>query len=602
MALIITIIVLIILAGITIGTLTGENGIVKNSQEAKIQTEIANEKEIIDKSSVEAMGKNKRGNLVEEEFQEAMDSNTGEDKTEVTDIGDEFEVYFKESNRYYNVDKNGSILGQLEVVTDPYPGDITKDEKGNTLTGNSEKDAYQINCIEDLVALSNLSRGIGVILENGEIKELTQKDKTSFSGKYIIMTKNLNFKSRTSYIDSERKEFGDINGDSSDGNSLITEMTTGNGFLPMSLFAGTLNGNGKILSNLYEKKEGNAGLAETMQGGTVKNLEITGDIICLGDNAGGISAYHGTFENCINRVNIKATGNQIGGICGGEYSGTITNCKNYGTIEGATTVGGVSATWGTIINCQNYGIIKGTSNIGGISGIYAVVENCQNYGEIGEETSINAGGIIGQTTDSLVNNCINYGEVRGKEAIGGIGGNLLNARMISCINFGEINATNQRVGGIAGYGNFFYNVINCCNLGNVKGNNIAGGIIGELEYINAKYDVKIINCYNVGKIESKEYKGGIIGVKRGYGTHYIENCYWKEELNLECGENIMQADDGVLEITNSREYKEEEMKSDTFLQILNNYVQTYNAGDKTYSKGKELLMWKFDGKTLYPVF
>ena len=160
MALVITIIVLIILAGITIGTLTGENGIIKNSKEAKTQTEIANEKEIIDKSSVEAMGKNKRGNLVEEEFQEAMDSNTGEDKTEVTDIGDEFEVYFKESNRYYNVDKNGSILGQLEVVTDPYPGDITKDENGNILTGDSKEDAYQINCIEDLVAFSNTVNGI----------------------------------------------------------------------------------------------------------------------------------------------------------------------------------------------------------------------------------------------------------------------------------------------------------------------------------------------------------------------------------------------------------------------------------------------------------
>ena len=453
MSLVITIIVLLILAGITIGMLTGDNGIINNAGNAKEQTEIANEKEIIDQATIEAIGRNKRGSLVEEEFQEAMDRNTKEGDTEVTDIGDEFEVYFKESNRYYNVDKNGSILGQLEVATDPYPGDITKDENGNTLTGDTEEQAYQINCIEDLVALSNLSRGTGIVLENGEAKELTEGDKTNFSRKYVIMTKNLNFKSRTSYIDSKRTDFGDINGDNSDGNSLILEMTTGTGFLPIEEFRGTLNGNGKVLSNLYEKKEGNAGLAESMQGGTVKNLEITGNITCLGDNAGGISAYHGNFENCINRVNIEATGNNIGGICGGEFSEMITNCKNYGTIEGVNYVGGIGGIWTLATNCQNYGTIKGDTNIGGISGARGEIQNCQNYGEIGEETSTNVGGIIGQTSQNIINNCVNYGKIEGKETVGGIAGD--NGRagggyIINCINTQEVKAIQNAAGGIIG--------------------------------------------------------------------------------------------------------------------------------------------------------
>ena len=159
MALVITIIVLLILAGITIGMLTGDNGIIKSTQNAKEQTEIASEKEVIDQATIEAMGRNKRGNLVEEEFQEAMDRNTKDGETEVTDIGSEFEVYFKESNRYYMVDKNGSILDYEVAVTDPYPGDITKDENGNILDG-SEEQPYQINCIEDLVAFSNTVNGI----------------------------------------------------------------------------------------------------------------------------------------------------------------------------------------------------------------------------------------------------------------------------------------------------------------------------------------------------------------------------------------------------------------------------------------------------------
>ena len=311
----------------------------------------------------------------------------------------------------------------------------------------------------------------------------------------------------------------------------------------------------------------------------------------------------GNFENCINRVNIEATGNNIGGICGGESAEAITNCKNYGTIKGVSFVGGLTSGLAKIINSQNYGTIKGTSHIGGISGRYAEVKDCQNYGEIGEETSNMVGGIIGQTTNGLINKCTNYGKVKGKEQVGGIAGNFLSGRMINCINIGDINATNFKVGGIVGYASDFYAIINCCNSGNVKGNARAGGIIGELKYIQNDYnlDGKVINCYNTGKVEAGEYKGGIVGVKDGYGTHHIENCYWKEELNLECGENIGTGN-GILEITNSREYKEQEMKSDTFLQVLNNYVETYNAGDKAYSNGAELLMWKFDEETLYPAF
>ena len=51
-ALVITIIVLLILAGITIGAITGNNGLIGQTQEAKEQTEIGEEKEILDISVV----------------------------------------------------------------------------------------------------------------------------------------------------------------------------------------------------------------------------------------------------------------------------------------------------------------------------------------------------------------------------------------------------------------------------------------------------------------------------------------------------------------------------------------------------------------------
>ena len=64
--LVITIIILLILAGITINVIIGDNGIIGNAGQAKEKAEIANEKEIVEKATVQAMGNNKYGNIEED--------------------------------------------------------------------------------------------------------------------------------------------------------------------------------------------------------------------------------------------------------------------------------------------------------------------------------------------------------------------------------------------------------------------------------------------------------------------------------------------------------------------------------------------------------
>ena len=113
--LVITIIVLLILAGITIATITSDNGIIKNANKAKEQTEIAEEKEIIEKATVQAMGNNKYGNIEEDELQSELDKETGEGKTETSEIGEEIEVAFIESDRYYTVDIDGNVA---QIITE----------------------------------------------------------------------------------------------------------------------------------------------------------------------------------------------------------------------------------------------------------------------------------------------------------------------------------------------------------------------------------------------------------------------------------------------------------------------------------------------------
>lgn len=133
-ALVITIIVLLILAGITIGAITSENGILQNAIEARERTEIANEREIVEEATVRAMGKNKRGNIVRDELEEELDKITGEGETIVTTDTEEsgYFVKFVDSGRIYKVSIDGDVeyLGkEEELITQ---ADIIAKPESNT--------------------------------------------------------------------------------------------------------------------------------------------------------------------------------------------------------------------------------------------------------------------------------------------------------------------------------------------------------------------------------------------------------------------------------------------------------------------------------------
>ena len=468
-ALVVTIVILLILAGITIGILTGENGLIKQSQNAKIQTEIAEEKEVLNTATIKAMAKDKFGNLLKENLQEELARIVGEGRIEVADTEDSIEVCFLESKRYYEVDKDGNVGNYQKIVEDKYPGDITKDENGNNLDG-SPVNPYEINCIEDLVAFSNMVNGIGYKMENGQMVKI-EKAK-SFYDEYVILKRALNFKSAFSYMDSKRTDFGDINGNDSDGNELITEMTTGQGFVPIgqgTRFQGNFNGQNYKISNLYENNQTDVGLFGVVCDGIIKNVVISGNVILTTGKAPQESSY-------------------------GYAGGIVGRCSGS-----------------SVIDCTNYVNVKSDGNSGGICGgkIYAnnhvYIINCHNYGKI-ESSSYTAGGIIGYTWNSCnmsleITNCCNKGEVNGKNSAGGIVGDITDTLHISnSYNWGRI----------------------------ISETGIAGGIGGKISV-----NINSINNYNTGIIQGKT-KGGIIGSK-GYGSTNIINCYYLSNVNLGVG-------------------------------------------------------------------
>ena len=109
-ALVITILVLLILAGVTISTLTGENGLLTKAGDAKSQSEISEEKDIISISAIQAQAENRQGNLEKNNFNEALvaNSKSGNKASIIAEDIGSFTVKF-ESNRYYEVNKDGNI-------------------------------------------------------------------------------------------------------------------------------------------------------------------------------------------------------------------------------------------------------------------------------------------------------------------------------------------------------------------------------------------------------------------------------------------------------------------------------------------------------------
>ena len=116
--LVVTIIILLILAGISIGMLSGDNSIIKQAGNAKTQTDIAQEKEILEQATVVAMGKSKYGNVEKQYLDPELNKYSEIDGTE--DVDDGIEVTFK-SGRVYLVDADGNVtkITVMPTVTIP---------------------------------------------------------------------------------------------------------------------------------------------------------------------------------------------------------------------------------------------------------------------------------------------------------------------------------------------------------------------------------------------------------------------------------------------------------------------------------------------------
>ena len=106
-ALVITIVVLLILAGITISLVFGKNGIITKAQNTKEQTIIADEKEAVSLAYISCKTNNMMDIVTDEQLQQELENN-GRDVT-VTTVGNKLEVLFNETKHVYTINENGRI-------------------------------------------------------------------------------------------------------------------------------------------------------------------------------------------------------------------------------------------------------------------------------------------------------------------------------------------------------------------------------------------------------------------------------------------------------------------------------------------------------------
>ncbi len=561
-ALVITIIILLILAGITINTISN-TGLFSKAEMAKKEYQKATVDEQIELFKYEL------------EFDK---NETLKSKMIKAGLIDEKEI---NSNGLAKINNNENFLALssyngLQKLCD-------ESESGNIFTG---KTIYLIN---DIDCGASYDGNTGELLSGESFEPIKE-----FNG---ILDGN-NYEIKNIYINKNNSEdkfvalFGILGAE-----GVIKNVTISNsyikGYEDTSAFVG---GNYGQLINC------------------TNNCTIYG-----GSLTGGIAGRnYNTIVDCVNKGNIITTGVQTGGIVGNCDFGNpviVKNCKNYGNITSDSTyIGGiVGGAWRgnttnknvdvIISDCQNYGNIGGTESsnnqIGGIVGqCRGTVKNCKNYAEIKGYGFI--GGIVGVTNyynnaGSLIENSKNYGNINGKDQrVGGICGQNSGGKILNCANKGNVTLDGENtyfgVGGIAGFGGSGYNdtyIEKCYNegtvtleLSNSRSTQVAGivGNLGMAEgssytgYVTDCYNkgkvvcngngssfsptgigawgrnVVVKNCYNIGSLISsnpKDEKGAIWALYNISCNIKFENNYWLNTCGGNCGISTGKSDIGA---------------------------------------------------------
>lgn len=595
-ALVITIIVMLILAGIAISLTIGENGIMRKAKESGVaySEQAAREKLKLVLADLEI------DKLTNSKYNEGTFIDDRLTKEGMSVVGDIVIV----DGWQFEIDRSVP-----KIVTSIGKGDINEEIKIQAISKISND--YVTSIIEAKIHYKGTITSIQIGGENlsipeaqGEIYTITKEVKANGLYHIIVKDEKGNYKIATIEItditedmDIWNKEDMQAFRDKVNSGRTFKERTVrvmadinlqgseSSQWIPIANYAentslsflGIFEGNAHVISGLYINNNSNFQGLFGFNVGIIKNITVEGEIKGNGRIRGGITAHNlGKIENCHNQAKImgkNSTENSIIGGIAGNSRGEIMHCSNKGEIIGQSSVAGIVANdlGGVIIeDCHNTGNITGTQLLGGISGHFGgIIRKCSNSGriEIIDNISGSIGGIVGTSVGGTIEECYNIADVigRGTSSYGGIvGSNLtINSIIRNCYNTGNIigNFVNTyALGGISGYDEGG-TVENCYNLGNVSGTIYNyGGITAD------KRNGSIKNCFN-------------LGIVRGTTTNNVSAITSPQDATiLECYylQNGTPSTVGIAKAT---------------IQEMQTLMKQKLTGDK----------WKIDPQTNYPI-
>ena len=578
-ALVITIIVLLILVGVTITMLTGENGILNQATKSTIETYHGTVKEQIILGADEYFtAKNVDGYkedvikylLNEKSYTEVVDDyyrvkvekvastiKTGKGKTKAE--GDIYVIEKENTTTAQNTKIASTVISDIKVA-DTTVGNTKyvlryyeKENKSKDLlylyangtienpntTPDPDPDPDPVPPIPDpvpeVVDPKDGDTVISYVEDLVNLQTAVNGGETQ-SGKRFILNNDLDFTDINSYDPSDTNR-----------ETLMSKLST-DGFTPIGTsesnqYEGEFYGNGHTIKNITIKLSPDLGLF-LYNKGTISSLIIETNNITPARCAGGIALYNnGTITKCINRSPMTSQYSSAMAGIAVYNNGTVTECKNEADITGGIYIGGIigqNSSTSDVINCKNTGTITAYSSY--VSGIVACskndvnISNCNNEGDIvsnyGGGYSY-CGGILGDG-NGTIENCTNNSTISAHGYnVGGIAGSgtlIIN----NCSNEGTINAESAtHVGGILGVNTGAITINKCNNRANIyNATQYVGGIVGN----TASSQVSgITSCYNTGNIEMQNsgncsYIGGIVGDFVLDGV-IIDSCYNTGNVN-----------------------------------------------------------------------
>ena len=315
-ALVITVIVLLILASITIAALTGENGILTRAAEAKNKTEESQEKEGLELAVISTQMKDVNTlEVTEKKLSDAIKQQFGNNKDfRITDNGDgSFLVSMNDTQRMYYIDETGKIIDQSKILKIS-TADELKSFRDDVNSGNTYEDWYVYLANDIILDINEEWEPIGLHRERTGESE-NKPFKGIFNGNWFEID----------YMKIDSLGYNGLFGFVQ--NAVIKNVGIGKNCNMTNCGNGTHIG--AVVGFLYDKS-------------TIKNCynlsTISGDELYEIGGIVGTTNLNCNIYNCFNKGDVLSSGidsgnSTIGGIVGNLMLGNVKNCYNTGRVK-----------------------------------------------------------------------------------------------------------------------------------------------------------------------------------------------------------------------------------------------------------------------------